>query len=70
MRSKSNRKAPYIAALIFVVGIAAGFGLALRAPAVGAGETVVVYKSPTCGCCKEWVKHLQQNGYRVEVHEQ
>ncbi len=30
---------------------------------------VVVYKSPTCGCCKNWVSHLQENGFSVEVHE-
>ena len=26
---------------------------------------ITVYKSPTCGCCKEWVKHLQANGFNV-----
>jgi len=30
---------------------------------------VVVYKSPACGCCKEWVNHLQENGFSVEVHD-
>lgn len=30
---------------------------------------VVVYKSPTCGCCKGWVEHMRANGYRVEVHD-
>ncbi|MEN8167256.1 MAG: DUF411 domain-containing protein [Pseudomonadota bacterium] len=30
---------------------------------------VVIYKSPTCGCCKNWVSHLQENGFTVEVHE-
>ena len=29
---------------------------------------VVVYKSPTCGCCKNWISHLQENGFTVEVH--
>ncbi len=29
---------------------------------------VVVYKSPTCGCCNGWVSHMQENGYSVEVH--
>ena len=28
-----------------------------------------VYKSPTCGCCGEWVKHIRANGFRVETHE-
>jgi hypothetical protein len=26
-----------------------------------------VYKDPNCGCCKEWIKHLEQNGFKVEV---
>lgn len=30
---------------------------------------VVVYKSPTCGCCKEWVRHLQANGFSVTTHD-
>ena len=24
-----------------------------------------VYKTPTCGCCKAWVDHLQASGFRV-----
>src|SRR5690606_24505238 len=33
-----------------------------------AAETVVtVYKSPTCGCCANWVDHLRENGFAVEV---
>ena len=30
----------------------------------------VVYKSPTCGCCNNWVKHMQDSGFRVEAHDQ
>ncbi|MCG7886690.1 MAG: DUF411 domain-containing protein [Candidatus Thiodiazotropha taylori] len=30
---------------------------------------VIVYKSPTCGCCNDWVKHLQQNGFSVQAHD-
>jgi hypothetical protein len=25
--------------------------------------------SPTCGCCKEWVAHLQQSGFETSVEE-
>ncbi len=28
---------------------------------------IKVYKDPNCGCCKEWVKHLEQNGFKVET---
>lgn len=27
--------------------------------------TITVYKTPTCGCCHEWVAHLEQNGFAV-----
>jgi hypothetical protein len=30
-------------------------------------RTIKVYKDANCGCCKEWVKHLEQNGFTVEV---
>lgn len=28
-----------------------------------------VWKSPTCGCCKDWVKHLQDNGFEVKTFD-
>jgi hypothetical protein len=28
---------------------------------------VTVYKSPTCGCCTEWVAHLRRHGFRVKT---
>ncbi len=31
---------------------------------------VIVYKSPTCGCCQAWVSHLRENGFSVQVHDQ
>ena len=30
------------------------------------GAEIVVYRSPTCGCCKKWLDHLEHNGFRVE----
>jgi hypothetical protein len=27
---------------------------------------IKVYKDPDCGCCKEWIEHLKQNGFAVE----
>ena len=29
--------------------------------------SIKVYKTPTCGCCKAWVEHLEQNGFKAEV---
>src|SRR5574340_20688 len=30
---------------------------------------VEVYKSAECGCCKIWAEHLQENGFRVILHD-
>lgn len=29
--------------------------------------TVTVYKSPTCQCCTDWVQHMRDQGFEVEV---
>jgi hypothetical protein len=42
-------------------------------PAATAAVTptkVVVYKSPTCGCCGAWIDYMRANGFTVEVHNQ
>ncbi len=31
------------------------------------GAKAVVYLSPTCGCCADWVKHLKKSGFAVDV---
>ncbi len=30
---------------------------------------VEVWKSPTCGCCNDWIKHLEANGFRVKGYD-
>lgn len=30
---------------------------------------ISVYKSPTCGCCQNWVGHMKSNGFAVEAHD-
>jgi len=30
---------------------------------------VEVWKDPGCGCCKDWVKHLEADGFRVTVRD-
>lgn len=27
---------------------------------------VINHKSPYCGCCGEWTKHMEENGFTVE----
>jgi hypothetical protein len=34
---------------------------------VAAATPMTIYKTPTCGCCKEWVTHVQKNGFAPKV---
>jgi hypothetical protein len=49
-------------------------GLALAAAAAGARAQkpapvlVEVWKDEGCGCCQEWVSHLEANGFKVKVN--
>ncbi len=36
---------------------------------VPALPVVTTYKSPTCGCCSEWVEHMEGAGFVVEAHD-
>lgn len=57
-------------AILLLASIAVITGLIVFNLQSAAVADVVVYKSPTCGCCKEWISHLEDNGFRVEVHDQ
>ncbi|OGI45590.1 MAG: CopG family transcriptional regulator [Candidatus Muproteobacteria bacterium RBG_16_65_34] len=30
-------------------------------------KSATVYKSPTCGCCKDYVAYLEKNGFKVSA---
>jgi hypothetical protein len=42
-------------------------GAAMTAAVDPSLPAVKVYKSPACGCCGDWITHLQENGFAVEV---
>ena|SRR5688572_10210008 len=55
-----------------LIGVLATLGVPASAQRPAAASqrpaaTVQVYKSPTCGCCANWVKHLQQHGFATQV---
>lgn len=37
--------------------------------ALTAAGVMKVFKTPTCGCCKGWVAHLEEAGFEVEVED-
>src|SRR3984893_13113708 len=36
---------------------------------IAATPTIQVFKTPTCGCCGNWVEHLRANGVEVAVED-
>ena len=52
--------------------VLASLGVLLAAPAWAAkppATPMEVWKDPNCGCCKDWVKHLEQVGFAVRVYD-
>lgn len=43
----------------------------LAAPVIAApGRPVIeVWKTPSCGCCHDWIAHLQASGFDVKTHD-
>ena len=41
----------------------------LLAMARSDAELITVWKTPNCGCCKEWVAHLRTSGFTVATHD-
>lgn len=54
--NKLNSAVAILASMLLTGGLAAA----------GATE-VTVYKSPSCGCCKNWVAHMRANGFTVKA---
>jgi hypothetical protein len=44
----------------------------LMLPTAWAANTTIgieVWKDPTCGCCRDWVVHLEKSGFTVKVND-
>lgn len=55
-------------------GLMLGIVLGVPAPAIAKQPAVElpvvdVYKSPQCGCCKSWARHLEKSGFKVVLHD-
>ena len=54
---------------LLALGLLSGLGVSIQAVAEDGLNDIHVFKSPTCGCCTDWVDHLKANGFNVEVTE-
>jgi hypothetical protein len=43
--------------------------VALSSRAAAPKPTAEVWTGPSCRCCKDWVKHLEANGFQALVHD-
>lgn len=64
--SITKYKLNYIFSAVFLIILSIGFSLPSK---VVHAEEIMVYKSPTCGCCKKWVKHLEKEGFKVTTKD-
>lgn len=59
--------------LLTAMALALVGGLVFSAPitpeALAGAKTVTVYKSPSCGCCGNWVAYLERRGWSVKVRD-
>ena len=50
--------------------LAVGGGAALGVPVFAQTKPLVeVWKDPSCGCCGDWVSHMEASGFQVQVHD-
>jgi hypothetical protein len=55
-----------VLALLALPALASAPALVQSAPAA-VPAVIEVWKSPTCGCCNDWIKHLEASGFRVQA---
>lgn len=70
MTTTNNRSEQLRRRALLHAGLAAALGTLPRLSHSAAAKAVIeVWKTPTCGCCKDWIKHLQANGFEVRPHD-
>ncbi len=60
-----NRRKLLHTSVALAAGTLAGLGRAAQPPR----PVVEVWKTPSCGCCHDWIKHLQNQGFEVTAHD-
>src|SRR5687767_3387027 len=68
-RSRRQAHPMHITRRHFIAGVAIS-GVAATGHAQSKATPVEVWKSPTCGCCKDWIEYLAANGFQVSSHDE
>jgi hypothetical protein len=48
--------------LFFIFSIAFS-SFEIQSQSIDSKFSLLVHKTPTCGCCKKWIEHLESNGF-------
>ena len=59
----------FLATAAATLGGAALSAGGLAHAATGTRPQIEVWKSASCGCCHQWVDHLERNGFQVKVND-
>jgi hypothetical protein len=62
----SNTRRAWLAGTVPLLALGT---LPWAAAQAAAPTPVEVWKDPNCGCCQDWVDHMQANGFAVKVHD-
>jgi len=60
-----NRRNFLLTSAALAAATLSGLTLAAQPPR----PLVEVWKTASCGCCKDWIKHLQASGFDVQTHD-
>jgi hypothetical protein len=55
--------------VILALSLLAGCDAADNSDLIARQGMMLVYKSPTCGCCAKWVDHMEQAGFAIDVED-
>ena len=58
----------YLSLLIFTLALSAESSQ-LNAQMTNPLMELIVHKTPTCGCCKMWVNHMENNGFAINTQD-
>lgn len=54
---------------IFIVLLISLASLDIQNESTEGEVSLLIHKTPTCGCCKMWIKHLEGNGFATSIED-
>ena len=54
---------------IFIILLISLASLDIQNDSIEDEVSLLVHKTPTCGCCKMWIKHLEGNGFATSIED-